>query len=85
MHEYIEGLKRYVAENPPNYGNDAHSVLTMIFTYYLECNSTDTDAVKEAFEDLYKRMHGMPLREVDRIVDVVCTLGSLRKLALWKG
>ncbi len=26
------------------------------------------------FEDLYQRMHGMPLREMDRIVDAVCTL-----------
>jgi hypothetical protein len=30
--------------------------------------------VKAAFEDLYQRMHGMPLREMDRIVDAVCTL-----------
>ena len=74
MNKYIEGLKRYVAENPPNYGSDANSILEMLFTYYHECNSTDTDAVKAAFEDLYQRMHGMPLREIDRIVDVVCTL-----------
>ena len=30
--------------------------------------------MKAAFEDLYQRMHGMPLREMDRIVDAVCTL-----------
>ena len=30
--------------------------------------------IKVAFEDLYHRMHGMPLREMDRIVDAVCTL-----------
>ena len=30
MHEYIEILKRHVAENPPNYGSDAHSILEMI-------------------------------------------------------
>ena len=74
MNEYIEILKRHVAENPPNYGSDAHSILEMLFTYYHECNNTDTDAVKAAFEDLYQRMHGMPLREMDRIVDAVCTL-----------
>ena len=28
----------------------------------------------EYFEDLYQRMHGMPFREMDRIVDAVCTL-----------
>ena len=74
MNEYIEALKRYVAENPPNYGSDAQSILEMLFTYYPECNTTDTDAMKAAFEDLYQRMHGMPLREMDRIVDAVCTL-----------
>ena len=74
MDEYVEILKRHVAENPPNYGSDAHSILEMLFTYYRKCNNTDTDAVKAAFEALYLRMHSMPLREMDRIVDAVCTL-----------
>jgi len=75
MNRYIDILRHHVAANPPNYGDgDAHSILEMLFTYYHECNNTDTDAVKAAFEDLYQRMHGMPLREMDRIVDVVCTL-----------
>ena len=74
MNEYVEILKRHVEENPLNYGNDSHSILEMLFTYYHECNNTDTDAVKAAFEDLYQRMHGMPLREMGRIVDAVCTL-----------
>ena len=73
--DYIEMLKHYGADHPPNYGDgDAHSILDMLFTYYQQCNNADTDAVKAAFEDLYQRMHGMPLREMDRIVDAVCTL-----------
>ena len=74
MHENIEILKRHVAENPPNYGSDAHSILEMLYSYYHECNNTDTDSVKDAFEDLYQRMHGMSLRDMDRIIDAVCTL-----------
>ena len=74
MNECVEILKRHIAENPPNYGSDAHSILEMLFSYYHECNNTDTDAVKATFKVLYQRMHGMPLREMDRIVDVVCTL-----------
>ena len=74
MNEYVEILKRHVAENPPNYGSDANSILAMLFTYYHECNNTDTDVVKAAFEDLYLQMHGMPIREMDRIIDVVRTL-----------
>ena len=72
--EYITVLRKYVEENQPNYGSDAHSILEMLYCYYHECNNTDTDAVKAAFEDLYQRMHGMPLREMDRIIDAVCTL-----------
>ena len=74
MNEYIGVLRSYVAENPPIYGSDAHSILEMLYSYYHECNNTDTDTVKAAFEDLYQRMHGMSLREMDRIVDAVCTL-----------
>jgi len=74
MNKYIEILQHHMVENPPNYGSDAHSILEMLFTYYHECNNTDTDSVKAAFENLYQRMHGMTLREMDRIVDAVCTL-----------
>ena len=74
MNEYVAAQRKYVADNLPNYGCDAHSIQEMLFAYYHECNNADTDAVKAAFEDLYQRMHGMPLREMDRIVDAVCTL-----------
>lgn len=74
MDEYVEILTHHVAENPPDYGSDARSILEMLFGYYHECNNTDTDAVKAAFEDLYQQMHGMPIREMARIVDAVYTL-----------
>ena len=74
MNEYIDTLTRYAAENPPNYGRDAHTILEMLYCYYHECNNADPDSVKIAFEDLYERMHGMSLREMDRIVDAVCIL-----------
>ena len=74
MEEFIVQLRQYVADHPPNYGSDAHSILEMLYCYYHECNNADTDIVKAAFEDLYQQMHGMSLREMDRIIDVVCTL-----------
>lgn len=38
MNEYVEALKRHVAENPPNYGSEANSILEMLFTYYqIDC------------------------------------------------
>lgn len=74
MNDYLAALRKYVAENPPNYGRDAQTILEMLYCYYHECNNTDSNAVKEAFEELYQHMHGMPLREMDRIVDAVCVL-----------
>lgn len=50
------------------------TILDMLYCYYHEYNNTDTEALKTAFEDLYQRMHGMLLREMDWIVDAVCTL-----------
>ena len=68
-------LRQYVADHPPNYGDgDCHSILDMLYYRYSECNRLDNAEIKNAFVDLYQQMHGMSLREVDRIIDVVCTL-----------
>lgn len=75
MNPVIRKLQEHIASNPPCYGdNDAHSILEMLYCYYHECNGADNDAVKAAFEELYCKMHGIPLREMDRIVDTVCSL-----------
>ncbi len=29
MYEYVEILKHHIAENPPNYGSDANSILVI--------------------------------------------------------
>ena len=46
VNEYVEILTRHVAENPPNYGSDANSILEMLFTYYHRLSSIpDENAV----------------------------------------
>ena len=68
-------LRQYVADHPPNYGDgDCHSILDMLYYRYSECNRLDNAEIKAAFTDLYQQMHDMSLREMDRIIDVVCTL-----------
>ena len=75
IEELVTQLRHYVANHPPNYGDgDCHSILAMLYYRYSECNRLDNAEIKAAFDDLYQRMHGMPLREMDRIIDVVCTL-----------
>ena len=75
MEELISQLRQYVADHPPNYGDgDCHSILDMLYYRYSECNRLDNTEIKVAFADLYQQMHGMTLREMDRIVDAVCIL-----------
>ena len=66
-------LDEYLEKHPPDYG-DANSILEMLYCRYNECNSLDTEEIKADFEELYKQMNGMSLREMDRIVDTVCAL-----------
>ena len=75
MEELKHQLRQYVADHPPNYGDgDCHSILDMLYYRYSECNRLDNAEIKVAFSYLYQKMHGMSLREMDRIIDVVCTL-----------
>lgn len=74
MNEYIEALKFYVSQNPPVYTRDVNAILELLYYYYRERKAEDPEAIIEDFDDLYRQMHGMPLREMDRIVDDVCPL-----------
>ena len=73
MNPYIEKLKAHIKVNPPNFG-DGDFVLTMLYEYHNENNPYDNVQIKADFEDLYRQMNGMPLREMDRIVYPVCKL-----------
>ena len=68
-------LATYLAENAPNYGDcDAHSILEMLYSHYIEYNRLDTPQIKSNFETLYHQLTGMSFRELDNIIDTVTTL-----------
>ena len=73
MEKYFEKLRTYIAENPPDFG-DGVSVLTLLYEAYAESNSMDDGTIKEDFNELYRQMNGMELREMDKIICPVCTL-----------
>ena len=73
MNPYIEKLEQQIADNPPNFG-DADSVLGLLYECFNENNPYDNEQIKADFEMLYRRMNGMPLREMDQIVYPVCRL-----------
>lgn len=73
MKNYFEKLRTYIAENPPDFG-DGNSVLTLLYEAYAESNKMDDGIIKEDFNELYRLMNGMELREMDKIIYPVCTL-----------
>ena len=73
MNPYFESLKAHIKANPPNFG-DGDSVLTMLYECYSENNPYDNEQIRSDFNELYRQMNGMPLREMDQIVYPVCTL-----------
>lgn len=73
MEKYFEKLRTYIAENPPDFGDGA-SILTLLYEAYAESNKMDDGNIKEDFNELYRQMNGMELRDMDRIIYPVCTL-----------
>ena len=71
--EFVSFLDRYIADKPPNFG-DGDSVLTLLYEAYNDANNMDSDDIKAGFHELYQAMNGMLLREMDTIVNPVCTL-----------
>ena len=58
-----------------NFGDDADSVLGFLCGAYYDQNcSSDTEEIKQAFEDLYEAMNGKTLREKDEVIYAVCRL-----------
>ena len=73
MKQLFETLKAHIEQHPPNFG-DGESVLTMLYECHNENNPYDNEQIKEDFNELYRQMNGMPLREMDKIVYLVCKL-----------
>lgn len=70
MNPFFAALKAHIAQ-PPNYGE---SVLTMPYECRNGINPYGNEQIKEDFNELYRQMNGMPLREMDKIIYPVCAL-----------
>lgn len=79
MNDFLHALQAEINAKEPNFGDDANTVLGLLYSTYNEYNGSDTDEIKQAFEDLCRVMNGKTLREKDEIVDTVCRLCSLHQ------
>ncbi len=73
MEEYFRALETYVASHKLNLG-DGESVLSLLYEVYSDNNRIYDDQIKADFAELYQALNGMPLREMDWIINPVCAL-----------
>ena len=73
MEAYIRALETYAASRKLNLG-DGESILSLLYEAYGDANRIDDDQIKADFAELYQALNGMPLQEMDWIVNPVCTL-----------
>lgn len=73
MEEYFRALETYVASRKLNLG-DSESVLSLLYEAYGDVNRIDDGQVKADFGELYRLLNGMPMREMDWIINPVCAL-----------
>ena len=75
MHDFVSALQTKLNTTRPNFGDDADSVLGFLCGAYYDqnCNS-DSEEIKQAFEDLYEAMNCNTLREKDEVIYAVCHL-----------
>lgn len=73
MEEYFRAVETYVASHKLNLG-DGGSVLSLLYEAYGDVNRIDDGQVKADFGELYRLLNGIPLQEMDWIVNPVCAL-----------
>ena len=73
IEKYIQALKKLALSDGLNLG-DADTVLEMIYECYNENHPYDNEEIKVDFNELYRQMNGMALREMDNIIYPVCKL-----------
>ena len=74
MNEFMITLQEKLDTLQPNYPNNAQSVLEVLYDTYNEHSCFENEQIKADFDELYQRMNGKPLQEMDEIIYAVCTL-----------
>ena len=72
--EFMTFLQSKLDTLQPNYPNNAESILEVLYNSYNEYSCFENEQIKVDFEELYQRMNGKSLQEMDEIIYVVCTL-----------
>ena len=74
MDEFMTSLQSKLDTLQPNYPSNAESILEVLYNTYNEYSCFENEQIKADFEELYQRMNGKSLQEMDEIIYAVCTL-----------
>ena len=74
MDEFMTSLQTQLDTLQPNYPSNAESILEVLYNTYNEYSCFENEQIKADFEELYQRMNGKSLQEMDEIIYAVCTL-----------
>lgn len=64
-------LQAKLDEMELNFGNDADSMMSFLYGAYYDQNCSDSEQVKQAFDEA---MNGKTLKEKDEVIYAVCRL-----------
>ena len=73
MKPYIEKLKTYLAQNPPDYSG-AESILSLLYQTYTAYNPIDNQKIKDSFANLRNHFPELNLKQFDPIFTTVSDL-----------
>ena len=71
--DYLTILDNHIASHPLKLG-DGESVLALLYESYEDLQGCSNGQIKEDFHELYRLLNGIPLRDMDKIINPVCTL-----------
>lgn len=71
--DYLTVLDKHIASHPLKLG-DGESVLALLYESYEDLQGCSSGQIKEDFHELYHLLNEVPLTELDRIINPVCTL-----------
>lgn len=68
MNPYIDSLKKYLAENEPDYDHaDIHSLLEFLWSSYTTCNPIDNTKIKAQITALGPILEKLSLTDSDTL------------------
>ena len=70
MNEYLTALQTHLNTQQSTDQN----ILDLLYDAYNDTTGMDNEEIKADFEELYRRMNGKSLKEIDEIIYAVCTL-----------